>query len=126
MSDAVFATGWETAYPVFNDAGDARKCYFVQDFEPLFYPVGSEYVLAENTYRFNFFGITAGKWQFWSTLWLRSGLRDGWFTRPVHSKPKKTRPSWRRRSTKLAPDLQWKPPCEDCPGATPATDSSPE
>jgi O-antigen biosynthesis protein len=59
---AVFATGWETAYPVFNDPGKARKFYFVQDFEPYFYPVGSEYVLAENTYRFNFYGITAGKW----------------------------------------------------------------
>lgn len=61
-ADAVFATGWETAYPVFNDPGTARKMYFVQDFEPLFYPVGSEYVLAENTYRFGFYGITAGGW----------------------------------------------------------------
>lgn len=61
-ADAVFATGWETAYAVFNDPGKARKFYFVQDFEPYFYPMGSEYVLAENTYRFNFFGITAGKW----------------------------------------------------------------
>lgn len=61
-ADAVFATGWETAYAVFNDKGQARKFYFVQDFEPYFYPVGSEYVLAENTYRMNFFGITAGGW----------------------------------------------------------------
>jgi O-antigen biosynthesis protein len=62
LADAVFATGWETAYPVFNDTGEARKFYFVQDFEPYFYPVGSEYVLAENTYRMNFYGITAGGW----------------------------------------------------------------
>lgn len=61
-ADVVFATGWETAYKVFNDPGKAEKFYFVQDFEPYFYPVGSEYVLAENTYRFNFHGITAGKW----------------------------------------------------------------
>lgn len=61
-ADAVFATGWETAYPVFCDLGSARKFYFVQDFEPYFYPVGSEYILAENTYRFNFYGITAGGW----------------------------------------------------------------
>ena len=61
-SDAVFATGWETAYPVLNDPSKARRFYFVQDFEPLFYPVGSEYILAENTYRFKFFGITAGNW----------------------------------------------------------------
>jgi O-antigen biosynthesis protein len=61
-ADVVFATGWETAYAVFNDQGSARKFYFVQDFEPYFYPMGSEFILAENTYRFNFTGITAGKW----------------------------------------------------------------
>jgi O-antigen biosynthesis protein len=58
--DVVFATGWETAYPVFNDPTDALKMYFVQDFEPYFYPMGSNYILAENTYRFGFHGITAG------------------------------------------------------------------
>lgn len=61
-ADIIFATGWETAYPVFNDNNKARKFYFVQDFEPYFYPVGSDYMLAENTYKFNFFGITAGNW----------------------------------------------------------------
>lgn len=61
-ADAIFATGWETAYPVFNDPSPARRFYFVQDFEPYFYPVGSDYILAENTYRFGFYGITAGGW----------------------------------------------------------------
>jgi glycosyltransferase involved in cell wall biosynthesis len=60
VSDIVFATGWETAYPVFNDKTNAYKMYFVQDFEPYFYPVGTDYVLAENTYRFGFHGVTAG------------------------------------------------------------------
>ncbi len=60
--DAIFATSWETAYPVFNAQKYSKKFYFVQDFEPYFYPRGSFYYLAENTYRFNFFGITAGKW----------------------------------------------------------------
>lgn len=59
---AIFATGWETAYPAFLDKSLARRFYFVQDFEPLFYPVGSESVLAENTYRFGFHAITAGGW----------------------------------------------------------------
>lgn len=59
--DAIFATGWETAYPVYN-APNVKKFYFVQDFEPLFYPMGSEYIIAENTYKFGFTGITAGKW----------------------------------------------------------------
>jgi glycosyltransferase involved in cell wall biosynthesis len=61
-ADAIFATGWETAYSVFNDPSSARRFYFVQDFEPYFYPVGSDYILAENTYRFGFYGITAGGW----------------------------------------------------------------
>jgi hypothetical protein len=59
--DAIFATGWETAYPVYS-APAKRKFYFVQDFEPYFYSVGSDYILAENTYRFGFYGITAGGW----------------------------------------------------------------
>lgn len=59
--DAIFATGWETAYPVYS-AVAKRKFYFVQDFEPYFYPVGSENILAENSYKFGFHGITAGGW----------------------------------------------------------------
>ena len=60
--DVLFATGWETAYPVFNMKNPAHKMYFVQDFEPLFYGMGSKAELAENTYRFGFYGITAGRW----------------------------------------------------------------
>jgi glycosyltransferase involved in cell wall biosynthesis len=61
-SDVLIATGWETTYPTFNTKTEAHKFYFVQDFEPYFYGVGSRYVLAENTYRMNFYGITAGPW----------------------------------------------------------------
>ena len=61
-TDVIVATGWETAYPAFRDPSLAKRAYFVQDFEPGFYPVGSEHTLAENTYRFGFHGITAGDW----------------------------------------------------------------
>lgn len=60
--DVIFATSWETAYGVFNLKTNAHKFYFVQDFEPIFYGVGSRYKLAEATYKFGFYGITAGKW----------------------------------------------------------------
>ncbi len=60
--DAIIATSWQTAYPVFNHASDVQRFYFVQDFEPLFYPAGSLSALAESTYRFGFHGITAGQW----------------------------------------------------------------
>jgi len=61
-TDAVFATGWETAYPAFLHPSNARRFYFTQDFEPAFYASGSDYVLAENTYRFGFHGFSAGRW----------------------------------------------------------------
>ncbi len=59
---ATFATGWDTAYTVRDFRGSGKKYYFVQDFEPDFFALGSEAVFAENTYRFGFRGITAGGW----------------------------------------------------------------
>jgi glycosyltransferase involved in cell wall biosynthesis len=60
--DAIFATNWWSAYPVFNYKGNAKKYYYVQDFEPYFDPVGSYSTLAENTYKFGLRGLTLGKW----------------------------------------------------------------
>lgn len=57
-----FATSWETAYYVRRFKNTLARCYFVQDFEPYFFPNGSYYHLAENTYRFGMYGITAGDW----------------------------------------------------------------
>jgi hypothetical protein len=59
---AVIATAWSTAYPVWNASCSGKRFYFVQDFEPYFYPVGTCSILAENTYRMGFHGITAGRW----------------------------------------------------------------
>jgi glycosyltransferase involved in cell wall biosynthesis len=59
---AVVATDWPSAYAVFNARSTGKRFYFVQDYEPYFYPVGANSVLAENTYRMGFHGITAGAW----------------------------------------------------------------
>lgn len=59
---ATIATSWETAYIVNNFDNTVSKFYFVQDFEPYFFPLGSKYAFAERTYRFGFRGITAGDW----------------------------------------------------------------
>jgi glycosyltransferase involved in cell wall biosynthesis len=59
---AIIATGWGTAYPILASPARGARCYFVQDFEPAFFPAGSEALLAEATYRFGFHGITAGRW----------------------------------------------------------------
>ena len=58
----IVATGWNTAYFVRRFENTISHFYFIQDFEPLFYPIGSVYKFAENTYRFGFRGITAGDW----------------------------------------------------------------
>lgn len=61
-NDIFLATAWWTAYiirPVikWQAAAYAQECkdllYFIQDYEPIFYPFGSRYVLSESTYRFD-------------------------------------------------------------------------
>ncbi|MEU4695281.1 hypothetical protein [Actinoplanes sp. NPDC023714] len=60
--DAYVATSWPTAHVLASrDDLATRRLYFVQDFEPWFYPQGAEYALAEDTYRFGFRTITVGR-----------------------------------------------------------------
>jgi glycosyltransferase involved in cell wall biosynthesis len=62
-SDALLATHWSTVGPALQSRGLTREVmYFVQDFEPLFAPMGTEYILAENTYRQGLYCITSGPW----------------------------------------------------------------
>jgi len=69
FAHATVATSWQTAYTVRDFDNTISKFYFVQDFEPHFFAVGSEYAFAENTYKFGFRGLTAGDW-------LKDKLRD--------------------------------------------------
>jgi beta-1,2-rhamnosyltransferase WsaF-like protein len=61
--DAVVATGWQTAYALATrSAGlDLHRFYFMQDFEPFFYPHGYEYSLAEATYSLDMNRIALGE-----------------------------------------------------------------
>ncbi len=61
-ADVVLATAWQTAYPVRASSCAPHRAYFIQDYEPLFFPMSSSFQLAEDTYRWGFFGITAGPW----------------------------------------------------------------
>ena len=61
-SEYVVATSWQTAFWVKKFRAAVHRCYFVQDFEPWFYAHGSEYALAEATYKLGLVGITAGTW----------------------------------------------------------------
>jgi O-antigen biosynthesis protein len=55
--DAAVATFWTSAFPALRFQGARLRFYFVQDFEPYFYPAGSAFGLAEETYRFGWPGI---------------------------------------------------------------------
>lgn len=59
--DIVICTHWSTAYGL-QRSGAARIIYFVQDFEPLFSVVGSEYLRAMSTYTRGHDIICYGKW----------------------------------------------------------------
>jgi O-antigen biosynthesis protein len=60
-TDALVATSWPTAHALAVHGTDpTRRLYLVQDFEPFFYPRGSDYSLAEDTYRFGFRSIAIG------------------------------------------------------------------
>jgi glycosyltransferase involved in cell wall biosynthesis len=61
--DILCATSWKTAYAVFHNKDRcAEMFYFVQDFEPLFFPMSDDYLRAENTYRMGMHHITYGPW----------------------------------------------------------------
>jgi glycosyltransferase involved in cell wall biosynthesis len=62
QGDALIATDRFTCYIVRALSGFRGKFYLVQDYEPLFYPMGAEYLIAENTYSMGFDCLCAGDW----------------------------------------------------------------
>lgn len=59
---AVVASSWGSAHVVAKRAPATINCfYFIQDYEPYFYPRGPLYALAEETYRFGFTNIALGE-----------------------------------------------------------------
>jgi hypothetical protein len=56
------ATHFSTVGYALDQPAAGKRYYFVQDFEPYFYPVGTEYVQAENTYHSGLYCITLGPW----------------------------------------------------------------
>lgn len=60
--DAAVASSWETAHVLARHGREPmRRLYFIQDYEPFFYPRGSTYSLAEDSYRFGFRCIALGQ-----------------------------------------------------------------
>ena len=54
---AIFATSWPTAYVVRSTPTPGARFYLVQDYEPMFYPAGTLYALAEESYRLGLYGL---------------------------------------------------------------------
>lgn len=62
-TEVLFATHWTTVNAAMRSRDAALEIiYFVQDFEPAFAPMGTDYILAENTYRLGLYCITSGPW----------------------------------------------------------------
>jgi len=57
FADVSIATLWVTAYSVARFPNTRRKFYLIQDFEPQFYPAGTNYALAEEGYRLGLYGL---------------------------------------------------------------------
>jgi GT2 family glycosyltransferase/glycosyltransferase involved in cell wall biosynthesis/predicted SAM-dependent methyltransferase len=56
-ADVSIGTLWVTAYAVAHFRNTRRKFYLIQDFEPMFYPAGTMYALAEESYRLGLYGL---------------------------------------------------------------------
>lgn len=72
-SEISVATFWTSAYLLLHARNTSAKFYFIQDFEPSFYPGGATYGLAEATYRMGFWGIA-------NTAVLGDFVRDAYGT----------------------------------------------
>lgn len=60
--DVIFATSWDTTWPVQSAFRFKRRFYLVQDYEPYFYAKGSRSELAELTYSRDVDCICASEW----------------------------------------------------------------
>lgn len=61
-ADIAVATSWPTAYAVARWKSVPERCYFIQDFEPLFSPMSTDYALAYHSYRLGLKPVVFGDW----------------------------------------------------------------
>lgn len=59
--DLAIATSWDSVSLVVESNAKC-KCYFIQDYEPMFFPMGIESLTAEETYQKDCWHITFGRW----------------------------------------------------------------
>ena len=76
--DGLICTSFDTCYYGRAIEFNGARFYFVQDFEPEFFPKGSYYFLAKETYKFGMHCITNGKWMA-EKVKKEGGNCIGWF-----------------------------------------------
>jgi len=59
---AAIATIWYSAKFVRDLKNVRHRCYFIQDYEAYFNPMGSGYLMAENSYTYGLTSISIGRW----------------------------------------------------------------
>lgn len=62
QGDIIFATAWNTMWPVLSASRFKRRFYLVQDYEPYFHAKGARSELARHTYTQDVDCICAGQW----------------------------------------------------------------
>ncbi|WP_131800189.1 rhamnan synthesis F family protein [Methylobacterium indicum] len=60
--DVIIATDLWTVFPAQRAQNFKARFYFIQDYEPLFHPMGEMYLTASSTYSENFMALCAGDW----------------------------------------------------------------
>lgn len=61
--DVLVSTYWTTAYEAKRHSDKtSAQIYFLQDFEPMFFPMGTDYVRAMESYKFGFRFVCSGPW----------------------------------------------------------------
>ncbi|MBK3398719.1 glycosyltransferase [Methylobacterium ajmalii] len=93
--DVLIATDCWTAFPAATAAAFQERFYFVQDYEPAFYPAGEIQQIAELTYDFGFSCLAAGRWLqqlmeergIWARAWDLAVDHDIYFPRPNIAAP---------------------------------------
>ncbi len=60
--DGLIASSWDTVDIVMKHKSFIEKFYFVQDYEPFFFPKGSNFISAEETYKKDIRTICASPW----------------------------------------------------------------
>ena len=83
--DVLFATYFQSAYMTHAIADKVKlNCYFIQDFEHLFQPMGDIYITAYQSYKLGLFPITSSKWPL-NMLKKEFGVIDGdYFLFPIN------------------------------------------